>query len=296
MAAGATFCLQCGQMYATVGPTGALVAKKQRNAVLLSIAVVITVLAAFAGMAASGLIKIGGAAPPPGLSAKAGATDSMLTRPGDEPEAMLTRPAEEKAPALVESGPISMPADVRAWLEHLERIEKKKNDLHVDQSDTAKMAAKMLEGAGGITSIEDVNTLTDPDAAMPDMRGDVTAMFEELKQPWVALRAEFQRGPRVPAECAGLAATYSAALANIPSTIDQLTGIVSGFNPQDSNAQSLAERARSAARGVGRNHKGSVDGSFSQADELLETICEKYNTRKWFDIHSGRLGGGGFVR
>src|ERR1044071_5586632 len=52
--AGATFCLQCGQMFVAAGPGGALVAKKQRNAGLLSIAVGAGVLALFGGLAASG--------------------------------------------------------------------------------------------------------------------------------------------------------------------------------------------------------------------------------------------------
>jgi hypothetical protein len=284
--AGATFCLQCGQMYAAAGPGGALVARKGRNAALVSLGVVAAVLAAFAGLSASGLLRFGEMPAQGNLQAPGAQEDSGLTRRADEPDQTLAATDTK----------ITMPADVRAWLEHLERIEKKKNAIHIDQSDNAKLSARMLEGAGGLTSVEDVNTFTDPDASVPDLRVDVTKMFDEMKEPWLALRKEFLNGPRVPAECTALAQSYESGLVSIPGSIDELTAILKSFNPTDTNARKEADSARSSARNVGQTHRANVDRSFIKADDQLEAICRKYETKKWFDIHSGTLGGSGLAK
>ena len=95
-----------------------------------------------------------------------------------------------------------MPADVRAWLEHLERIERKKNELHGKAVDEVLLTTSILQGAGGLGSIEDVDTITNPDAGMVDRRGDVTDMTARLTKPFSDLKEEFlTTGPPCPREC-----------------------------------------------------------------------------------------------
>lgn len=277
---GATFCTNCGQLFA-VTSAGAVAIGAKKPVALWVLAGIGGLLALTFGMAAVGILRV------PGL------TPAHAVRMHGDSGVALKAPAKEPAPAVVvPSEGDTMPDDVRAWLEHLRRIEEKKNALHRDQSDSSLLMGKMLEGMNGLSSVEDVRTLSDPDAGMPDPRGKVEDFFEQLAAPWRSLRTEFlTTGPKCPKECEPIRDAYADALTGIPEKIAELTNLVHSFNPSSDDAQSQAQSARSEARQIGAGHKAGIDANFSATDRKVAEICQKYNTKKWFDINSGDLGG-----
>src|SRR5688572_13383469 len=120
--AGATFCLQCGQMFvAAAGGATALPVVAKRNILPFVLGALGAVIAVFGGLWASGLLSFGNTPP-----------ETVLRVPAKEQSVGLARRGEQQEPSIARAG-VRMPDDVRAWLEHLERIEKKKNDLHAEQ-------------------------------------------------------------------------------------------------------------------------------------------------------------------
>lgn len=249
-------------------------------------AICASLIAVFAGLFASGVLRFTSPPPGPAVRSRALVADSGLRAPARLPEATVRAPAEQT----------QMPPDVRAWLEHLARIEKKKNALHEDMANEAKIMEKMLSGLGGIENL-DVATILDPQAGMPDPRQNVAKMFREMAQPWRDLRAEFvNTGPPVPAECKPLANAFESGLAAIPEQIELLEQTLGGFDPAEPEVRKAAKGATDSARKVGKENKRSIDASFASADVLLGSIFRKYDTPKWFDIQTGTLSGSAFAR
>ena len=280
LAPGATFCMQCGQMFGvTLGGAAAVPIDAKRNLLPFAVGAVAALVAVLGGLMASGLLRFG-----------SGPSEAVLRVPAKPPPSVLAKRDDAPEPGLAKTG-IKMPDDVRAWLEHLERIEKKKNELHAEQLSDASVTKMMLEGASGLT-VEDVGTFSDPDASVPDPRASIEKTIKGMAEPWRDLEKEFMTtGPRIPSECQPLASAYDRALTDIPSWIDEISGMMMGFDPTAPNPQANVKDARAKGRDIKGQHKLSVDASLANSDRMLADICRKYETAKWFDINTGTLAG-----
>jgi uncharacterized protein (UPF0335 family) len=282
---GAAFCANCG-LVATGGGAAAVMAARQKNVIWTIGAILAAVLAVFLALLATGVLRFGAALPQTAIRAPAEAPDGSL-RVAAKPDEPVLKAGDKQ---------ITMPPEVRAWLEHLERMERKKNRIHEDMTNEAKIMERMLSGSSGIDSV-DVGTILDPEKGMPDPRMNVSEMFQEMAQPWRDLRREFlNTGPPMPAECRPLANAFAGGLAAIPEQIESLESVMSGFDPANPEVRAEAKSATDSARKVGREHKRPVDAEFAEADVLLANICRKYSTEKWFDINTGTLRGSPFGR
>lgn len=231
-------------------------------------------------LALSGVLGLGADKPAPILAAR-GSREAppLLEKKADAPPPLLSNTTER----------VEMPADVRAWLEHLERIEKEKVQIHEDQ------AIEMMGMMGSIQQrvLGEIGDLADPDSdSVPQTKADEILPIEDLKKPWVELRKKFNEGPPVPAECRALRDRYDNALMQVPGAMADIVDIAGNlFDPEK------GPRIREL-RDLQRKHKQYIDEPMRQADGDLAQICAKYDTRKWFSISpdvslGGALGGFG---
>ncbi len=231
-------------------------------------------------LALSGVLGLGAAKQAPILAA----------RGSREAPPLLEKRADAPPPLLADTTDhIEMPADVRAWLEHLERIEKEKVQIHEDQ------AIEMMGMMGSIQQrvLGNIGDLADPDSdSVPQTKADDILPIEDLKKPWIELREKFNAGPPVPAECRPLRDRYDNALMQVPGAMADIVDIAGNlFDPEK------GPRIREL-RDLQRKHKQYIDEPMRQADRDVGEICAKYRTRKWFTISpdvslGGALGGFG---
>ncbi|MFY9235038.1 MAG: hypothetical protein WAO58_11335 [Fimbriimonadaceae bacterium] len=285
MSGGSAFCQNCGQMSAlAAGAVGTIPVAKSKT--LLTIAAIAAAIAGvILGLTAAGLLRFGSFVPRGEIRAPAEPSGTAIAKADKPSDAPIRAPAQ---------GP-NMPAAVRAWLEHLERMEIKKNKLHEAQANELKALASSMS-AGGLTP-EGVDTILDPGSGMPDPRNIVDEMIQGIGPPWEALRREFlTTGPPMPAECAPIAKRFEDGLTQVVSKVEQIRDLMNAFNPSSGTATADAGKSQGELGAVKKDHKTVVDNAFKAADGLVGQICAKYNTPKWFEIDEGALGGGGFMR
>jgi hypothetical protein len=254
---------------------------RKRNTILaVVISAAILVLALF-GLKAAGVLRLGSPGPD---------NNSLVAR-GQGNGSSLQLKGEGTPPSLASTRK-TMPKNIRDWLEHLARIEKRKQALGGKQMEQMQELKGSLQGAGGLTSAEDVDKLTDPNYDSFPSIEKAASMIQELKPDWVKLKQDFDAYPPPP-ECQGIADEYDGGLQGISDTIDQVLGIVGGV---DLTSTGDIKGSAEEVRGVGRNHRRGIDGSFEKADDLVQDVCDLYDTRKWFkiDAHGGSAGILGF--
>ena len=66
--------------------------------------------------------------------------------------------------------------------------------------------------------------------------------------------------------------------------------LVSGVTLTDQNN---IRKSADDVKQVGLKHRRGIDGEFQATDDLVQQICDKYQTRKWFKIDAH--GGSGFA-
>lgn len=187
--------------------------------------------------------------------------------------------------------PEGMPDDVRRWLEHLERIERRRRDLSGGQvgellavmtrMQTAPIR-DMLPGALGTGEEMGENTMR----ATEDLQLNTARKREE----WSALRQDFLSLPPPP-DCAPIQADYNQVLTETGAMMTEIMDAVSmaSENPDD---------ALSALTKMKGTSGGRIDNAAVATDRKVAEVCNKYQVRKWFDITAdvgggimGRLGG-----
>ncbi|HRI45255.1 MAG TPA: zinc ribbon domain-containing protein [Fimbriimonadaceae bacterium] len=275
VSAGARFCMNCGQALAppasataTPGDGGAAALPMPRriSPVWWAIGAVLAACAVLAGLGAMGVLGLAGPKK----------TDPVLSRGQGPAASILQRPGERTAPVL-KRDQITMPADVRAWLEHLERIEKAKQELQREQADELMIAMSSMNGlvsGFGIEGLLDEETTGDPEASIEKFMP-----IEKMIGQWKALRRRFnEEGPPVPAECRDLRDHYDGVLMQVPGVMKDIATIAGNvFDP--SKSQKMKD-----LREVQREHRQYIDEPLRRSDDILGQICDRYDTRKWFDI------------
>ncbi len=186
-------------------------------------------------------------------------------------------------PALAKEE-LAMPDDVRAWLEHLRKIEEKKQQISIKQIANLKVFGEMLQTLGpGIGNLDPYGK-DDANGADKNPTEVTQGKFQDLRPEWQDLVTQFQSVPP-PAECKPLADNYFKALNEIPAMTGDLVDVLNKVqsNPQDALQSATALKSKSY---------GSIDLGFNEADGQLSAICAKYHTTKWFNIKADVMGGG----
>jgi hypothetical protein len=295
---GANFCMRCGNPVAKTegAPAAAAVAtpvpahvaapidqpafNRARYGPVLAIAGLIAVLFAL-GLVASNA-----------LQARAQNQNTLLSQ-------------GTRAPTMVANKtlPPGMPGDIHDWLEHLRRIEERKNKLEAEQVADLKMFSAKYEAlgpaAGLLSGTGDDEDNTNPTAPMKQKITDMSG-------PWKQLIKDYQTVPPPP-ECQRLADEYFAGLNEIPAQASDIQSIVSSIGDGTSSDSSDASSSTSgdgSGNGETPTNKDAlskayamqgkstdIDTHFKNSDQLLGDICDQYNTSKWFSI-STDIGGG----
>jgi hypothetical protein len=275
---GASFCMHCGQSLAVaVAPTGAAPAfptptRDSKKVTLIAAGTALALLlAVFLGLRASGLLQFGAKNPKLETLSAQGAQpgNPLLRAEGTSGPATLNQPATR----------VEMPPDVRAWLEHLERIENRKNELSLKQLSQMAVLMQQMKVLGGAMG------LLNPDSEAEDSSPSDTARasFDQLRPDWTQLIADFQsKAP--PAECKPIADDYLRAISEIPGMNSDLAAVLEGASTDPAKALEAAMNLQNKSGGVIDRYLGETDGKVAD-------ICRKYETRKWFSIKSD-VGGG----
>jgi hypothetical protein len=203
-------------------------------------------------------------------------------------------PSQAPPPVLQNTAEkITMPKDVEDWLKWLEKIEKEKQALTAKEQTQLTTLMATLQGASGLT-VQGVKDLTDPDNPSNNAPAmdDAQKITKEMIEAWAKLKRRFDSYPP-PTECAATGAAYDGGLQGMADNAQKIEDLMSGIAGMPEPGQADADSAIGTVKDVGQNHPHDVDAEFTSTDQLVQAICDKYETRKWFSIDSH--GGAGNV-
>jgi len=256
-------------------------------------AVCLVVLLAIGIGANLNLLKPGGKAAqvlattttPPSPTMPKLATPSPIMPKLATPDPTLMQPAPQDTP---------MPDDVRAWLEHLQRIEAYRTSMTADQIGdmlvfmTGLQSSKVTDAISGILGDDDEGGPPKPTASE-----NLTNKTDETRDAWRVLMDEFRKLPP-PAECVPIATSYDETLGETSAMMVEILDALQ-------SAQDNPQAAIAALTKMQGTSSGRIDSLAKDSDRQVGAICDKYKTRKWFSIASdvgggmmGKLGGLGF--
>lgn len=219
-----------------------------------------------------------------GLVAILFATGALQLR-GNPPTAAITQRGEAP-PAVTAKGPKQMPDDVRAWLEHLERIEKKRVALAQKQLSQVLVMGSQIKGAGIAEVLGSMLSESEEEPTKAPELEQAEATVADVRKPWAELADEFGAMPP-PSGCQEVAVSYDQALRETGATIGDIQDVLT-------NAMANPQGAIEKLQGIRGGHIGSIDASAGKADAGVQAICDAYDTRKWFmiqrDIGTGMPG------
>lgn len=253
--------------------------RRGRNLVLTAVG-----LAALVG----GLVGIGAFAL---LSRRDSAPAAALSQRTAGPPPLLAARGTPPPPALGETRK-RMPDELRAYLEHVERIERKRADLSKKGLGALLAALPAAQQGLGLQGLKDfVAGAQDPENAPEPRTGvdELKGRATEMRAKWGSLTNEFAAVPP-PDEARGLADEYGRTLRETGAQITDILDAVatSGDDPQ---------KAVSALTSM-KGGSTTIDASATRSDREVGRLCDKYDTRKWFAISADfGLGGdllGGF--
>ncbi|HRK22378.1 MAG TPA: zinc-ribbon domain-containing protein [Fimbriimonadaceae bacterium] len=291
LAAGAAFCMHCGQMVARPArapgtPAGIATAvpdsEGKKKAILFAVIGAFAVLAILGGLMASGVLRFGAQQP----------VQKNLQASGTTPPPALVATGEPPPPNLQATGTkIVMPDDVRKWLEHLERIENRRMDMSRLQVAKAMEMLVALQAGGTLEMLNGLieESMGGEEVKVPGPVKETTDTAANIRQAWQQLNQDFLAYPP-PAECVPIRDQYDPVLRETGAMIGDVIGAVEG-------ATENRDAALAALMGMQGKSKG-IDKSAVDSDGLVQAICDKYETRKWFkitaDVGGGLMQRGGF--
>lgn len=191
----------------------------------------------------------------------------------------------EGAPGVaLEDRQRTMPADVRAWLEHLERTERKRVAMATDQLSSAMVTLATLQGLGGAEKILEGLLTEDPAGSDPKPpTADVASGAAEGEAQWRSLRTEFDTLPP-PTECVPVRNAYVRALSETASMIGEIRGLVASASSDPAAAIAALNKLKGTS-------SERIDVAAGEADRGVGEICARYDARKWFSVNKD-VGGG----
>ena len=256
---------------------------RRRNVIVASVLGALAV-GALVGIGGMRLLDASRRTPGPVLAANAPLPAPVLARTAPAPPPIFDAKASSKA----------MPADVRAWLEHLERIERKRINI-ITQANAqvlSKAATANASGGADLETLKQFVEATDDPMNAPDPKGPVAPVSEMMKgmsRDGQSLQTEYD-SMTPPDECRNLGNIYRNTLRETVAMIDTVSSaveMVNGPSPTEADQQAALAKVMS----IGEAHK-AIDQYGGESDTELGRICSTYETRKWFSI-SKDIGGTG---
>lgn len=246
---------------------GAAQTEKKKSPLGWIVAGVLAIALLLLGLLAMNLLRKEGAQPGP-----------VLIKQGKEPGPVMQQTGKTE-PVLEQVGkaPTQMPDDIRKWLEHLERIEKKRGELSRKGLSSLMVLAQSAQFGTDMQGLQGLAS-GDPDAAMPNSSADKVAdQGTDQRKDWADLKRDFASYPP-PAECQTIAESYSHAL-------DETGAMILDVLDAVELAKTDTTKALSNLYGM-KNQSGEIDKYGTETDDKVKAICDKYDTRKWFSISS----------
>jgi len=208
----------------------------------------------------------------------AGAGNTPILSATGEPASPLLEATGAQAPPMLHQD-AGMPGGIRAYLEHVRRCDAQRSQMAAAQVADSVGLLTELQGAG-------MSGLFDEDGppvehAQPTKR--VTDSASGMRGPWEALLRQFN-SVQPPAECAPIRSYYDQVIRETGLMILEITHAVN----QAANDRQQALRVLMSMQGKSNSR---IDRPARETDALIQSLCSKYSTRKWFDI-SGDIGAG----
>lgn len=220
-----------------------------------------------------------------GLAIAALALTGVLRLRGSDPikaPTVLASPIE--SPKL--KGRDGMPDDIRAWLEHLERIEAKRLELARSQITSLMVSMEEIKGAELGNELAEIlgGDPTEGERTEAPSVSKARDIAANVKPQWQQLNTDFEAKPP-PEACRTIAADYSQTLRETGATVGDIIDVINNLG---TDPHSAVARLREI---MGANKK-MIDEPALRADKGVQAICDQYEERKWFSI-KGDVGGGG---
>lgn len=299
----AAFCMKCGAALPRIqrmapgaaapqapqapqvsGPTGIAIPRSQGKPWLWVASVVALLVIGVIALGASGVLFARGQKPEPGV---------LRTQKDPEPPGILqARPAPSAGVTAQQPPPpeaqVNMPADVRAWLEHLERTERERSRLANQHIGEFTVALTQLQMAGVQDLLNDIMADPTSEDTLKSPAKEQVQDFDKARAEWRALTDGFLNVVP-PAECVPIRNRYEIALRETSAAIYDLIEILEMSQQPDADPKQLVGKLQGM-----RGASGHIDAAGKETDALVQDICDKYKTRKWFSI-AGDIGSGGLL-
>jgi hypothetical protein len=279
--------MHCGQALAVsapapTGPSAPSASPAKKAAWLGILAGIVIVGAAIFGLSAAGILRL------PGQRVAA----NTLQAQGEQPNVPILPARGSTGPPTLQDPALKpvMPADVRLWLEHLERIERKRVEMSEEQLASAISMMATLQLGGSMSEIDALLSgeggFDDPTAKPPTI-AQAESDLAEMRQKWAALTAEFN-SVQTPPECVPIRNEYDEVVRETGAMLMDILHAIGGAGTDRDGALKtlLGMRGKSDKR---------IGEPAVKSDDLVQAICDKYQTRKWFEI-ARDVGGGGMMK
>jgi hypothetical protein len=222
-----------------------------------------------------------------------GPSQSILGATGEAPDvpvvkaegtnpspALLSSEGRGTAPTMSQEQS-GMPDDIRRWLEHLERTEKMRNTLAASQmmqavSEMSQLQAQDLTGMMGDGDGDDSEEAAN--RKVDERANRYAGNTDSMRRAWIDLANQFHSVPP-PGECMGMRSTYDQVLSNTGS---MMLEIINAVKSASNNRQSALQTLMS----MQGQSNDRIDRPAKETDAMVEQVCSRYSTRKWFDIKS----------
>ena len=221
-----------------------------------------------------------------GLGGRSNSSLGLKADPGP-PVLAAQGKAESVLPAQGNTAPVlpvdnNMPKDVLDWLKHLEETERRRKDLATSEIGPLMADIMRQSVGGGSNPMKSLFGDEGPDVETPPTSG-LTENVDKIHSDWQDLDNFFQSVPP-PAECAPIQAQFSKSLGETQAMMVELVGAIG-------KAGESPDEALSALKGMQGKSKNRIDTADQACDRLVQQICDKYKTRKWFSVASDIAGG-----
>lgn len=255
--------MHCGQ------PAVPVSSGNGKKVAVVAVVCIAVMIASFFALRAAGFLRAESSQSTPNpLRAEGSRSPGILRAEGNQRAAPLNAEASRKR----------MPDNVRAWLEHLERIEAKRGELSSDQMTEAVMTLTELQLGGTLDSLgsllEAAESDTDPVSPSQEVKKD----FEGYDARWTELNREFHSMPP-PTECIAIRDEYDVVL-------KETGGMILEIVDQIQNAENDRKGALKTLTGMKGTSERRIGVPSRKTDRLIGELCDGYDTRKWFSIAS----------
>ena len=241
-------------------------------------------VAALFGARALGLLRLGAASSQPGIRIGAKGPASALQMPGNVAPPPLQETASVTPPPL-QQGAVrkQMPADVEAWLTHLEKCEAMKVTISGDQMAEALVLMQKMQALGAGMGLMDPYDQSQGEGGDKSPGEYTKGKVMDFRPRWQGLVDFFNSVPP-PEECKPLASDFNRALSEVPGMMGDIGDVLNEISSDPSRALQDANKLKGGSY-------GDIDRYFARADQKLSDICAKYDHSKWFNIKADVSGG-----